>query len=331
MQYLHKQNKKHLKKAVCLKPKLTLQVIFNMKKHILITGATGMIGKKLISALYEKGHSIAVLARKSKPVKHAKVYLWDVYKGHIDPACIQGVDTVIHLAGENVAEKKWTKERKQKIIDSRVKSAELLQKLIKDSNAPVRTFISASGVAYYGDCGDEILTENSSNGYGFLAECCKLWEGAVDKGRTLGMRIIKFRIGFIMAKAEGALAALDKPIRFFAGAPLGSGRQWIPWVHVDDIISMFSAAVENPLFSGAYNACAPFPVTNETLTRAVAKALHRPVWPIHVPEKVLEMILGKMSEVVTSSNNTSAQKLLDEGFIFKYTDLEDALTDIYKK
>lgn len=302
-----------------------------MKKHILITGGTGLVGKKLITALHLAGHSISLLTRKSKPVKHAKIYLWDVYKNQIDPACIEGVDTVIHLAGENIAEKKWTKERKQKIINSRVMSAELLQKLIKDTNAPVRSFISASAVGYYGDCGDEILTEHSSNGYGFLAECCKLWEDAVDKGRSLGMRIVKFRIGFIMAKKEGALAAMDKPIRLFAGAPLGSGRQWIPWVHIDDIVRMFSNAVNDIQYNGAYNACAPYPVTNETLTKAIAKILHRPVWPIHIPEKLLEMILGKMSDVVTISNNTSAQKLLDEGFRFKYTHLEEALINIYKK
>jgi uncharacterized protein (TIGR01777 family) len=302
-----------------------------MKKHILITGATGLIGKKLIHALQENGHTISVLARKPGKIKNVTVHLWNVYKHQIDPSCIQGVDTVIHLAGEGIAEKKWTKERKQKIIDSRVLSAQLIHKLIKDANAPVRTFISASAVGYYGDCGDEILTENSSNGYGFLAECCKLWEDAADKGKSLGMRVVKFRIGFIMARGEGALAALDKPIRFFAGAPLGSGRQWVPWVHIDDIVSMFAAAVDEPSISGAYNACAPFPITNETLTRAVAKALHRPVWPIHVPEKVLEMILGQMSNVVLISNNTSAQKLLDEGFKFKYTHLEDALADIYDR
>ncbi|HKG07668.1 MAG TPA: TIGR01777 family oxidoreductase [Pedobacter sp.] len=302
-----------------------------MKKHILITGATGMVGKKLIQTLHEKGHEINVLSRKKGNIKHAKIYLWDVYNDKIDPECIEGIDTVIHLAGENIAEQKWTKERKQRIIDSRVKSAQLIQKLIKDTNAPVKAFISASAVGYYGDCGDEILTETSSNGYGFLAECCKLWEESVDKGKSLGLRIVKFRIGVVLGSGEGALAALDKPIRYFAGAPLGSGRQWIPWVHVDDIVSMFAAAVDDPRINGAYNACAPFPVTNETLTKAVAKAVHRPVWPVHVPEKILEMILGKMSIIVLTSTNTSTQKLLDEGFIFKYTHLEDALTDIYKK
>lgn len=302
-----------------------------MMKHILITGATGMVGKKLILALHEKGHTIHVLSRKSSTIKHARVYLWNVEKQEIDPDCIKDVDTIIHLAGENISEKKWTRERKQKIIDSRVKSALLLQKLIKETGSPVKSFISASAVGYYGDCGDEILTESSANGYGFLAECCKLWEEAVDKGKSLGLRIVKLRVGVVLGSGDGALAALDKPIRYFAGAPLGSGKQWIPWVHIDDIVSMFVNAAEHPQLNGAYNACAPFPVSNETLTRMVAKMLHRPVWPIHVPEKVLEMILGKMSLIVLTSTNTSAQKLLDEGFIFKFTHLEDALADIYKR
>ncbi|WP_316791202.1 TIGR01777 family oxidoreductase [Pedobacter frigoris] len=302
-----------------------------MKKQILITGATGLVGKKLIAALQQDGHSISILSRKNKPIKNVKVYLWDVYNQKIDSACLDGIDTIIHLAGEPIAEKKWTKERKQQIIDSRVMSTHLLYKTIKETQAPVTTFISASAVGYYGDREDEILTEESSNGTGFMARCCMLWEDAVDEGKSLNLRIVKFRIGFVLAKNDGALASLDKPIRFFVGAPLGTGKQWIPWVHIDDIVSMFKLATDHPTFEGAYNACAPFPVTNATLTKAVAKELHRPVWPLKVPEKVLEMILGKMSVVVTLSTNTSAQKLLNAGFIFQYTHLEDALADIYAK
>jgi len=301
-----------------------------MKNQILITGATGMLGKKLINALHESGHRVSVLTRKATSIKNATVYLWDVYKQTIDPNCLQGIDTIIHLAGENIAEKKWTKERKQQIIDSRVMSAQLLYKTIKETQAPVKTFISASAIGYYGNRGDEILTEESGSGTGFLSRCCKLWEEAVDEGTSPDLRIVKFRIGFVLGKSEGGLAALERPIRYFVGAPLGSGKQWTPWVHIDDIVNMFLTAAENPSYQGAYNACAPFPVTNETLTKAIAKTIKRPVWPIHVPEKVLEMILGKMSILPLISTNTSAQKLLDAGFIFKYTHLEDALTDIYK-
>ena len=290
-----------------------------------------MIGYKLIAELHKRGHTISILSRKARIIENAKVFLWDVDKQEIDLKCMTGVDTIIHLAGENISEKKWTKERKQELIHSRTASAKLLYKAISATNSPIETFISASAVGYYGNRGDEILQENSGSGTGFMATCCKLWEDAVDEGIYLDLRIVKFRIGVILAKGKGALASLEKPIRFFAGAALGSGSQWMPWVHIDDIITMFSDAVDDEHFEGTYNACAPFPVTNATLTKAVARQLKRPVWPFNVPEKVLEMLLGKMSAIVLNSTNTSAQKMLDTGFSFKFTHLDNALSDIYKQ
>lgn len=300
-----------------------------MKKKILITGATGLIGRNISSVLQKEGHTISILSRKAIYLPGVKSYIWDVYNGKIDASCMDDVDTIIHLAGENIAGKKWTEKRKQQLIDSRVLSTQLLYKTIKETNAAVSTFVSASAVGYYGDCGDEILTENSSAGYGFMAECCKAWEDSVDKGKSLGIRIVKLRIGVILAKGEGALASLEKPVKFFVGAALGSGKQWVPWIHINDIAAMFRYAVENPLMNGAYNACAPFPVTNATLTNVIAHQLHRPVWPFNVPKNILKIILGEMSDVIFISTNTSAQKILSADFKFKYTQLEDALSDIY--
>lgn len=301
-----------------------------MKHQILITGATGLIGKKLVRQLLSKGHSLAILSRKPIQIKGVKTFLWDVYKKEIDLACMEGIDTVIHLAGEGIADKKWTKERKQQIIDSRVMSTELLFEAIIETKATVKNFISSSATGYYGDRGDEILDEEALPGEGFLAKSCILWEQAVDKGTVLGLRIVKIRTGFVLARDGGALASLDKPIRMFVGAALGSGKQWIPWVHIDDIVNMYVEAAENETYEGVYNGCAPFPITNKTLTKAIAKQLGRPVWPVNVPEKVLEMILGKMSVITTISNNTSSQKLLSKDFRFKFTDLDEALTSIYK-
>ncbi|WEK18811.1 MAG: TIGR01777 family oxidoreductase [Candidatus Pedobacter colombiensis] len=300
-----------------------------MNKRILITGATGMIGKKLINALRESGHTVSILSRKQRNIPGVQVFLWDVYSGRIDKDCMIGIDTVIHLAGENISKYRWSNKRKQQIIDSRVLSTQLLYKAIKEHHADVDTFIAASASGYYGDCGDEILTEDSPAGFGFLAQCCKQWEDAVDKGKYLGLRIVKFRTGIILAKGEGALTSFEKPIKFFLGAPLGTGKQWIPWIHVDDVISAYKNAVESPLMAGAYNACAPFPVTNATLTKAIARKLLRPVWPFNIPEKILRILLGEMSEVIFTSSNTSAQKLLSADFKFKYTQLMDALSDIY--
>jgi uncharacterized protein (TIGR01777 family) len=300
-----------------------------MKKHILITGATGMVGKDLVKALKKEGYTIAVLSRKRVKIPGVQVHLWDVYRQKIDTACLQGVDTIVHLAGENIATKKWTKERKEQLIDSRVRSTELLYKTIRENPNQVKEIISASAVGYYGDCGDEILTETHENGYGFLAECGEQWEKAVDQGEQLGLRVVKIRTGFILKRDEGGLAAMDKPIRFFTGAPLGSGTQWVPWIHYKDVTNIYKTAIANENMRGAYNACAPFPVTNQTLTHSIAKAINRPVWPIKVPEMVLTTILGEMSAVALMSTNTSAQKLLDAGFTFSYTQLDDALNDIY--
>lgn len=288
-----------------------------------------MVGKALLKTLLKRGHRVSVLSRKPLKIKGVTVYLWDVYEEKIDKNCLNGIDTIVHLAGENIAEKKWTKERKRQIIESRTKSAALLYKTILEQPNQVKSFISASAVGYYGDCGEEILTEESDNGYGFLASCCREWENAVDKGKTLSLRIVKLRTGFVLQKNQGGLAAMEKPIRFFAGAALGNGQQWVPWIHIIDMVRIYCYAIEQNLMMGSYNACAPYPVTNKTLTKSIAKNLHRPVWPFNVPESLLKTILGEMSIVALMSTNTSAQKLLDSGFTFNFTQLDTALKDIY--
>lgn len=302
-----------------------------MEKHILLTGATGMLGKELIKDLLKKGYQVSVLSRKPQQIDQVKVFLWNVDQQEIDTDCITGVDSIIHLAGENIAKERWSEKRKKEIIDSRVLSARLLFKTISSQPSQVKTFISAAAVGIYGDRGDEILTEDSPAGHGFLAECCLEWENAIDEGKDLGLRIVKLRTGVVLGKDDGALPEMSKPIRLFAGAPLGSGKQWIPWIHHHDMTQIYIHALENSSLTGIFNACAPFPVTNKTLTKAIARQLHRPVWPFSVPARVMDLILGEMSAIVLNSNNTSAQKLLSAGFIFKYTRLEDALSDIYSQ
>lgn len=300
-----------------------------MVKKILITGASGLVGTELKKHLITKGHKVNTLSRKK--TNDPNNYVWDIFKGQIDYNCLRDVDSVVHLAGEPVADKKWTAEQKKLIIDSRVKSTELLYKAIKASgNHNIKSFISASAVGYYGDCGDEILTEESPNGFGFLAKCCKLWENAVDQGKKLSLRVVKLRTGIVISKRGGALPQLALPVKLFVGSAIGSGKQWVPWLHHEDMVEMYIDAIENPKIEGNYNACAPFPVTNSALTKAIAKQLHRPFWPIKVPKKVVELLLGERVEAVLMSNNCSAQKLLDAGFKFKFTRIEDALKDIYK-
>jgi uncharacterized protein (TIGR01777 family) len=299
------------------------------KRNILITGASGLIGTKLIRNLQEKGHSVSVLSRNPGKLKGIKAFQWNVEEQTIDNDALNGVDTIIHLAGAGIADERWTKSRKQLIIDSRVLSTRLLYKAIEETKAPVKTIISASAVGYYGDRADEILNENSSNGTGFLADCCQQWEKAVDEGLKFGVRLVKLRIGLVLSKHGGALAKLETPISLFLGAPLGSGKQWMPWIHVTDLLAIFEKAIDNEEFNGTYNACSPIPVTNFEFTKILAKTLFRPVWPVKVPEFILKAVLGEMSDVILISNHTTSQKLLDTGFKFRYSGLDEALKEIY--
>lgn len=299
------------------------------KNNILITGASGFIGTKLIRNLLERGHQVSILSRNPQKIKGVKVYQWNIENQTIDNRALDDIDTIIHLAGAGIAEERWSKARKQLIVDSRVLSTKLLYKAIQDKKAPVKTIISASAVGFYGDRGDEILAESSSKGTGFLADTCQQWENAVDEAKLFEVRLVKFRIGLVLSKHGGALAKLETPVSLFLGAPLGSGKQWMPWIHVTDLLALFENAIEDSKYEGTYNACSPIPVTNLEFTKILAKTLFRPVWPLNVPEFVLKAVLGEMSQVILISNRTSSQKLIKTGFKFRYAGLDEALKEIY--
>lgn len=300
-----------------------------MNHKVLITGATGMIGKALTKALFNKGYQVSILSRTAKPLPNTQVFLWNVNNQTIDTACFNGVTTIIHLAGENIASSKWTEARKKEILSSRADATKLLYQGLASTPNQVKSIISASAVGFYGDRADEILQETSTVGTGFLAETCALWEASVDQGEKLGLRIVKFRTGVVLDKKEGGLPVMAKPVQFFVGAALGTGKQWVPWIHLEDLINMYIMALESSL-SGTFNACAPTPVTNKTLTKELAEVLGRPFWPIKVPAALIKTLMGEMSQIALNSNNTSAQKILDAGFKFKYNLLSDALKEIYQ-
>lgn len=300
-----------------------------MKQHILLTGATGMLGKVLIQSLLKQDYKVSVLSRKPKQIDQVAIFLWDVYKQKIDVSCLNGVDSIIHLAGENISSRKWSEQRKKEIIDSRVLSTQLLFKTLKENKNQVKDFISAAAIGYYGNRGDELLTEESTPGHDFLAECCIQWEKAVDQGNELDLRIVKIRTGVVLDKNDGALKAMAVPVKLFAGSPIGNGNQYIPWIHHYDMTQIYLYALRQSSIRGSYNACAPIPATNKAMTKAIARQLNRPVWPFGIPEKILELVLGEMSSLVTNSTNASAHKLLSSGFVFKFPELEQALTDIY--
>lgn len=287
------------------------------------------MGRHLTKALLAKGYTVSHLSRKAGDNPQVKTFVWDINKGIIDEHCIDGVDTIVHLAGSGIAEKRWTDARKKDLIDSRVKSIELVYDLLKRRQHQVTSVVSASGIGYYSNRGDELMHETSTPTSDFISQCCVVWEAAVDEGEKLGLRILKFRTGVVLDKDGGALPTLAKPIKLFVGSPIGTGKQWIPWIHRGDVVDMYLLGIENKNLSGVYNMVAPNPVTNKQLTQAVAKQLHKPLWTPNVPGFALKILLGEMSSIVLGSTKVSAQKIEEAGFKFKFADIDAALNEIY--
>jgi hypothetical protein len=301
------------------------------KHHVLITGGTGLIGKPLTEALLSKGYKVSHLSRSKGNNAQVKTYLWNVEEGKIDAHCIDGVDTIVHLAGAGIADKRWTAKRKKLLINSRVKSINLIYHLLKQqAGHQVKNVISASATGYYSNRGNELLTEASVPMHDFLGTCCIEWENAVDAGRALNLNITKFRTGVILTKQGGALVPLALPVKFGIGAALGNGKQYIPWIHLQDAVDMYLQAIAGNLPPDIYNMVAPNPVTNKELTQAVARQLKRPLWLPNVPAFALKLVLGEMSLVVLCSTRVSAQKIQDAGYPFKFTHIAEALKDIYE-
>ncbi|MBS1501176.1 MAG: TIGR01777 family oxidoreductase, partial [Bacteroidetes bacterium] len=291
------------------------------KPAILITGGSGHLGRLLTDELLSRGYEVSQLNRKPGTDNRVKTWVWDVANGQIDERCVEGIDIVVHLAGESIAGKKWTGKRKKAIVDSRTKSIELLYRAMQKRPNKINTIISASAIGYYGDRGDELLSEDAAPGKGFMADCCIAWEKAVDEGRPLGVRIVKFRTGVVLDKNSGALPQLAKPVKLLAGSPLGSGRQWVPWIHWRDAVKMYIYAIENIHLTGTYNMVSPEPVTNATLVKEIAHRLHKPLWLPNVPAFMLKLLLGEMSDMVLYSTKVSAQMIVSDGFQFEYPNL----------
>jgi uncharacterized protein (TIGR01777 family) len=297
--------------------------------HILITGGTGLLGRPLTNSLISNGHQVSHLSRESGSDPQVKTFLWDVEKQKIDADCINGIDMIVHLAGAGIAEKRWTQKRKNFIIESRTASIRLIYALLKDRPHQVCKVISASGVGYYGDKGEVLLNEESGPGSDFPALCCIEWEKAVDEAKALNIPVLKFRTGVILTEKGGALPELAGPIKSGIGAPLGSGKQWIPWIHIDDAISMYLHGIQNRDCIGTYNMAAPHPVSNEEMTKAIARHFHKKLWLPNIPAFALKIIMGEMCTIVLSSTKAASSKIENTGFQFKYSDLELALKAIY--
>ncbi|MBK6273962.1 MAG: TIGR01777 family protein [Saprospirales bacterium] len=299
-----------------------------MMKKIIITGGTGLVGKRLTTFLQEKGYEVNILCRNPKQPNE---YKWNIEANFIDEKVFENAIAIIHLAGAGVADKRWTDERKQEIIDSRVKSTQLLFQYLAKGKHQIQSFISASAVGFYGDRKNELLTEASSNGTGFLAEVCQLWENEVEKIASINIAVSKIRIGIVLSKDGGALPKLDFPIRFGIGAYIGNGKQFVPWIHIDDLCQIFYHLFEHKNQNSTYNACAPDVKTNKEMSKTIAHVLHRPFIPFPAPEFVLKTVMGEMAAMLLMSNNCTSKKIQQTGFVFQFPTLEKALENIYQK
>jgi len=297
---------------------------------ILITGATGLVGKQLVKKLLSEGHQINFLTTRKEAVDslpNCKGFYWDLENFSIDIACIKGVDKIIHLTGASVANR-WTKKYKKEIIDSRVIAAQLLFKTLKENIHSVSQFVSASAIGIYKHSYDEDYYEESTAfSSGFLGEVVQQWEQAANIFSTLKMNVTKVRIGVVLAKNGGALQKMKQPISIGFGAPLASGKQYMSWIHIKDLTQLIVSLIENNNV-GVFNAVAPNPVTNSVFTKAIAKQLNKPFFLPNVPKVLLQLVLGEMHEMVCDSQKVSSLKIEGTGFVFQFKTLENALKDL---
>ena len=294
----------------------------------LVTGATGMVGRALAAELGGEVVATSRSAGKTKLEHVSEVVTWDG-TSPLDPAALREVEAVFHLAGEPVVEGRWNDEKKERIRNSRVESTRALVRSIAglDPAARPRVLVCASAVGFYGSRGDELLTETSSAGEGFLADVCREWEGEAAKARELGLRVVSVRIGIVLSTAGGALAKMLPIFRAGVGGRLGDGKQWMPWIHIDDLVGILRFAAASDELDGPVDASAPDIVNNSAFTRALGTALHRPAI-VPAPAFALRVALGEAASVVLASQRVAPARALEAGYRFAHPKLGAALADL---
>ena len=290
---------------------------------ILIGGSHGLVGTALLKALEAQGHEILRLVRHAPTSKREVEWSPDRYS--IALARIEGFDAVVNLAGESIAEGRWTEDKKRRIRESRVKGTKLLGDALANLTVPPKTFICASAIGYYGNRGDEILTEASARGDDFLAEVCAEWEQATALATEKGIRVVNARFGVILDTNGGALKKMLPPFRLGAGGRVGNGKQWMSWIALDDVVGALNFALTHDLLRGPVNFVAPSPVTNAEFTKTLGKALSRPtLFPI--PAFGVRLIFGEMGEaLLLGGQRVAPKRLMSEGYQFQYPELRSAL------
>lgn len=293
----------------------------------IVSGGTGFIGRRIVERLLRDNHYVGVWSRRPGAEKRTAVasFSWDPLQGEPPDDSVNTMDAVIHLAGENVAQR-WNAAVKARIRDSRVLGTRRLVDVIARVPHRPKVLVCASAIGIYGDRGDEVLTETSPPGSGFLVDTCRAWEQEADRAAQFGLRVVKLRIGFVLGNDGGALAKMAPAFRAFAGGRLGSGKQWMPWIHAGDVAELFVHAVENDV-SGVWNATSPNPVTNADFTRQLARAVHRPaLFP--VPPFALKLAFGELGQRMLDSARVIPEAALRAGFQFRYPELKEALQNL---
>jgi uncharacterized protein (TIGR01777 family) len=305
-----------------------------MAQTVLITGGTGLVGKSLTKALILKGYHVIILSRTTTDKKNTgniSYAQWNVKKQEIDTAALQAADYIVHLAGAGVVDRKWTAAYKKEIVESRTESSRLLIDALTSNTNKVKAVVSASAIGWYGADGEPAVpfTEEAAADNSFLGQTCKLWENSIEPVTGLGKRLVKLRTGIVLSNDGGALPEFKKPIRLGMAAILGNGKQMVSWIHMDDLCNLFIAAIENEKMQGSYNAVAPEPVSNKTLTLTLAKAMNGKWYiPVHAPAFVLKIMMGERSIEVLKSTTVSCKKILDAGFIFTFKTIEAAVQSL---
>jgi len=288
-----------------------------------MTGSHGMVGSALVPALTAREHRVSRLVRAS-PSDSSEI-AWNPEAGRLELASLSSVEAVVHLAGENIAAKRWSEEQKARIRDSRVKGTSLLAETIAGLDPPPRVLISASAIGYYGDRGEEIVVEESPPGKGFLPEVCQAWESAAAPAIRKGIRVVFLRFGVILSPAGGALQKMLPPFRMGAGGPLGDGRQYMSWIALDDAVGVILHALDNTALRGPVNTVSPRPVTNSEFTRTLGRVLHRPAI-LPMPAFAARLAFGELADaLLLSSCRVEPQRLLASNYPYRHADLDAAL------
>jgi hypothetical protein len=292
--------------------------------RVLVSGSSGLVGQTLLPHLAAEGHEVVRLVRRPPPLGPLEI-AWDPVAGRIDAAALDGIDAAVHLSGESIAAGRWTDSRKQLLRDSRIGSTRLLAESLARAARKPRVLVVASATGYYGNRGDAALEESAAPGDGFVSGLCRDWEAAAAPAAQAGIRVANLRIGVVLSAAGGALPALLPLFRLGLGGPLGTGRQYFPWIALDDLVRVVDFVLGNDALHGAVNATAPTQVTNAEFTRALARALRRPAVLV-VPAFVLRLVLGPFAdEGLLASQRVVPRRLLGAGFAFRHPDLEGAL------